>query len=71
MIIDKIQRMPQLFPIIKALVDKKGLQEGFFIALENLRCKRGFVIYPGEESYPLKNNIHALSVKELELLGTY
>lgn len=46
-------------------------QKGFFIALEDLRCKRGFVIYPGEESYPLKDNILALSVKELELLGTY
>jgi len=46
-------------------------RRGFFIAIEDLRCKRGFVIYPGEESYPLKNNILALSVKELELLGTY
>ncbi len=39
------------------------LEKGFSIAFEDLSCKKGFVIYPGEEYYPLRKNIFALPIK--------
>ncbi len=42
------------------------VSKGYWIAYEDLSCKRGFVIYPGEESYPLGNNVLALPVKNLK-----
>ncbi len=41
------------------------VSKGFWIAYEDLSCKRGFVIYPGEESYPLGNNVFTLPVMNL------
>lgn len=41
------------------------LEKGFLIAFEDLNCKKGFVIYPGEESYPLKKEVFTLPVRML------
>lgn len=41
------------------------LERGFWNAYEDLSCRNGYVVYPGEESYPLGKNVHALSVKDL------
>lgn len=41
------------------------VERGFRQAYEDLRCKKGFVIYPGKESYPMGNNISALPVRDL------
>lgn len=41
------------------------LDKGFSVAFEDLSCKKGFVIYPGEEYYPLRKNVFALPVKKL------
>ncbi|MBM4135294.1 MAG: ATP-binding protein [Nitrospira sp.] len=41
------------------------VMRGFWNAYEDLSCERGFVIYPGEETYPLGNNVFALPVKEI------
>ncbi len=41
-------------------------EKGFWIAYDDLKCKRGFVIYPGEESYPLGKGVYTVSVKEIE-----
>lgn len=38
---------------------------GFWSAYEDLSCGKGYVIYPGDESYPLGNNVLALPLKEL------
>lgn len=42
-----------------------GLSKGFRIAFEDLSCSKGFVVYPGEESYPLTEKIFTLPAKNL------
>jgi hypothetical protein len=42
-----------------------GMTKGFRNAFADLSCKRGFIIYPGEESYPLAKNIFTLPIKKL------
>lgn len=41
------------------------LERGFRNAYEDLSCKKGFVLYPGEESYPLGRNVAILPAKKL------
>jgi hypothetical protein len=41
------------------------LERGFRHAYEDLSCKKGIVIYPGEESYPLGDNVITLPVKDI------
>jgi len=41
------------------------LERGFWNAYEDLSCKKGFVLYPGEESYPLGRNVATLPAKKL------
>lgn len=41
------------------------IARGFWNAYEDLACKKGFVVYPGDESYPLGKGVFALSIKEL------
>jgi hypothetical protein len=42
-----------------------GITKGFRNAFADLSCKKGFAIYPGEESYPLAKNISTLPIKRL------
>jgi predicted AAA+ superfamily ATPase len=42
-----------------------AVTRGFWNTYEDLGCKRGFVVYPGDESYPIGNNVFTLPVKEL------
>jgi len=49
---------------IKYSVSPK-LERGFWNAYVDLSCKKGFVLYPGEESYPLGRNVATLPAKKL------
>lgn len=40
-------------------------ERGFRNALEDLSCRKAFIVYPGEETYPSGKNTITLSVKEL------
>lgn len=40
-------------------------EKGFWNAFEDLSCKKGFIIYPGEETYPSGKNVITLPVREL------
>jgi len=40
--------------------------KGFWIAMDDLGCKKGYVIYPGKEHYPLAENVMALPVTDLK-----
>jgi len=42
-----------------------GISKGFRIAFDDLSCRRGFIVYPGEESYPLTEKIVTLPAKDL------
>jgi len=39
--------------------------KGFWNGYEDLGCKKGFIVYPGEEAYPVGRNVIALPVKDL------
>jgi len=41
---------------------------GFWTALEDLSCRQGFVIYPGSEPYPLKEDVLALPIWNIDRL---
>jgi predicted AAA+ superfamily ATPase len=41
------------------------VDRGFWNAYEDLSCKKGYVVYPGIESYPLGKNVVTLPVKDL------
>jgi predicted AAA+ superfamily ATPase len=45
-------------------------ERGFSIAFEDLSCKKGFIVYPGEEYYPLKKDVFALPVKRLSEIAS-
>jgi hypothetical protein len=41
-------------------------EKGFWIAYDDLKCTRGFVIYPGGESYPLGKGVYTIPVQEIK-----
>lgn len=45
-----------------------ALSKGFWNAYEDLQCKRGYVVYPGSETYPLAKNVTALPLAQLETI---
>jgi predicted AAA+ superfamily ATPase len=42
------------------------VERGYRNALEDLSCKKGFVVYPGAEAYPLGRNVFTLPLKNIE-----
>jgi predicted AAA+ superfamily ATPase len=38
---------------------------GFWNAFNDLSCKKGFIVYPGKESYPLGKNVYTLPIKNI------
>jgi hypothetical protein len=43
-----------------------GVTRRFWSAYEDLSCQAGFVIYPGDEMFPLGRNVFALPIRDLE-----
>lgn len=41
---------------------------GFWTAMDDLSCKKGFVVYPGKERYPLAEYVTALPLKDLDAI---
>lgn len=41
------------------------LQRGFWNAMEDCECDRAFVIYPGEDSWPMRENVTVLPLVQL------
>jgi hypothetical protein len=41
------------------------VEKGFWNGMEDLGCKKGFVIYPGDEIYPIGKDVFALPVKNM------
>ena len=50
---------------IKYSVSPK-VERGFWNAYEDLSCRKGYVIYPGTESYPVGKNVFTLPVRDLK-----
>ena len=38
------------------------LSKGFWIAFDELKCKKGYVVYPGEDEFPINEKVRVLSV---------
>jgi len=45
-----------------------AVSKGFWNALGDIACRRGFVIYPGEESYPLRRDVITVPLSNLPLI---
>jgi len=41
------------------------IDKGFYHAYEDLKPDAAFVVYPGDECYPIKNNIEAVNLGSL------
>jgi predicted AAA+ superfamily ATPase len=66
--IDQQSRRPIPIEIKYSL--SPSLSRGFWNAYEDLLCKRGYVIYPGGETYPLGKNVTALPLTQLKTIIT-
>lgn len=44
------------------------LQRGFWNAMEDCECDRAFVIYPGEDVWPMRENVTVLPLKHLNAI---
>jgi hypothetical protein len=42
------------------------IARGFWNAMEDLSCKKGFVVYPGSEMFPISKNVLALPLGDLQ-----
>jgi hypothetical protein len=42
-----------------------AVSRGFWHALQDIPCRRGFVVYPGEESYPLGKDVITVPISNL------
>ena len=60
-----------MIEIKRALSAKPG--KGFYQACEDIQPARRFVVYAGEECYPVSENVQAIGVQEMAqtLLQTY
>lgn len=47
------------------------VSKGFWHAFKDLKCRYGYVIHPGGESYPIAEGVTALSVLHLDLLAKH
>ena len=68
--IDLILEMPN--GTLWAIEVKRGLTakpgKGFFHACDDLKPAKSFIVYSGDDRYPLTENVEAISVKEMALL---
>ena len=69
--IDLVLELPGVHGIW-AIEIKRGLaaqiEKGFHIACEDVRPRRKFIVYSGEQSYPTTNGIEVTSLKSLAIL---
>jgi uncharacterized protein len=45
-----------------------AVTKGFWNAMDDLSCRRGYVIYPGDQAYPLSERLTAVPLKQMELV---
>ena len=39
--------------------------KGFWSAIKDINCKKAFVVYPGEETYPIAGNVHVIPAADI------
>ncbi len=55
----------ELWAIEVSLSSAPSVSRGFYTACEDLRPARKFVVHPGEESFPLRHGVEAVTLKEI------
>jgi uncharacterized protein len=45
-----------------------AVTKGFWNAMDDLSCRRGYVIYPGDQAYPISERLTAVPLKQMELV---
>lgn len=45
-----------------------SVSKGFWNAYEDLSCTRGYIIYPGSETYPIGKNVTAMPLDKLKTI---
>ena len=55
----------KLWAIEVSLSSAPSVSRGFYTACEDLRPARKFVVHPGEESFPLRHGIEAVTLEEI------
>ncbi len=65
--IDLILHKPNKKPIALEIKysASPNISKGFWNAYNDLQCQKGFIIYPGNELYPIKNNINILPINKI------
>ncbi|MCL4354651.1 ATP-binding protein [Patescibacteria group bacterium] len=53
--------IPEIAIEIKFSLEPK-ISKGFWVSLDELRCKKGFVIYPGKDVYPIHEKVAVTSI---------
>jgi predicted AAA+ superfamily ATPase len=68
--IDLILELPTdlLYAIEIKLSLSPKIEKGFYIAAEDIKPDKCFVVYPGTERYPIKKDIEAISLQDICLL---
>lgn len=61
-----LKRAGKLIAVEIKLSLSPGLSKGFWIAYHDLQCAKGYVIYPGDQTYPISKDITALPVSKLD-----
>ena len=41
-------------------------ERGFWTAFSDLKCRAGFVVYPGRDSYPIHEQVRTLPIQRIE-----
>ncbi|MDO8549996.1 MAG: ATP-binding protein [Ignavibacteria bacterium] len=42
------------------------LTKGFWIAFEELKCKKGYVVYPGDDEFPINEKVRVVSLTKIK-----
>lgn len=46
------------------------VSRGFWNAYEDLSCRKGYIVYPGKDAYPLGHNVATLPINDIEQIAT-
>ena len=67
LILQPTQKTPPIAVEIKhALAPKPA--KGFWSALEDIRPQKSYVVYPGNEAYPLADDVIALPMSQIQII---
>ena len=67
LIIQPTQQTPPIAVEIKHSL-APVLTKGFWISLDDVKAKKAYVIYPGQDIYPLADNVQALPITDLKVI---